>query len=73
MGQLVPMPARRDVAGGGVTEPLVKEERIAEHFDVTTRTVRRWREQGMPSHRSRNGARRYRVGECEGWWEQHIG
>lgn len=71
MGQVVRMPARRDSAGGAL-EPLVKEERIAEHFDATTRTVRRWRLAGMPSHKSRNGARRYRVSECDAWWHDNV-
>lgn len=62
------MPTRRD-AQGTVWEPLVREDRVAAEFAVTTRTVRRWRAQGMPSHRSPNGARRYRLSEVLAWWE----
>lgn len=64
MGEVVRLPQRHDAP----TEPFVKEDRVAAHFDVEPRTVRRWRVQGMPSHKSRNGARRYRVAECEAWW-----
>lgn len=51
----------------------MKEDRVAAHFDVEPRTVRRWRVQGMPSHKSRNGARRYRIAECEAWWHARNG
>jgi hypothetical protein len=50
-------------------EPWVSEEVMARHFSVSDRTVRRWRQQGMPS-RLIGGARRYRISECEAWHER---
>jgi phage terminase Nu1 subunit (DNA packaging protein) len=64
-GRLVVFPAReRD---GRAWEPWVDEPTIARHFGaVSTRTIRRWRKQGMPS-RMNGGRRQYRISECEAW------
>ncbi len=64
-GRVIAFPPRFD-AGGGVWEPWVDERVIARHFGTSARTIRRWRELGMPSRRF-GGARRYRVSECEAW------
>jgi hypothetical protein len=64
-GRVVLFPQRE--RGGRTWEPWVDETTIARHFGgVSTRTIRRWRAQGMPS-RLNGGRRQYRVGECEAW------
>jgi hypothetical protein len=53
--------------GGHVWEPWVDEYAVARHFGLkTTRTVRRWRKDGMPSELF-GGSRRYRISTCEAW------
>jgi hypothetical protein len=64
MGQVVRFPQRdRD---GRSWEAWVPEGAVAHHFAVSARTVRRWRNAGMPSERFQ-GSRRYRLSECERW------
>jgi hypothetical protein len=63
---VLPFPQRRN--DGEIWEPWVDESAIARHFDVSTRTVRRWRADDMPS-RLIGGSRRFRVSEVEGWHE----
>jgi hypothetical protein len=52
--------------GGELWEPWVSEAVIARHYDVSARTVRRWRAQRMPS-RLLGGSRRFRLSEVERW------
>lgn len=56
-------PKRRD---GAQWEPWLGEGAVARHFDVSPRTVRRWRAEGMPSRLFR-GSRRFRLSEIEHW------
>ena len=51
--------------GGG--EPWVTKARIAEYFQVSGRTVERWKQRGMPFHRL-GGTVRFRISEVESWW-----
>jgi phage terminase Nu1 subunit (DNA packaging protein) len=60
-------PQRRQ--DGEVWEPWLDEKAIARHFGASTRTVRRWMRDGMPS-RLIGGLRRYRLSQCEDWHEQ---
>jgi len=53
----------------GLWEPWVNEQVVAHHFGVSNRTVRRWRERGMPS-RLIGGSRRYRISACESWHDR---
>jgi hypothetical protein len=62
--QVIAFPARK--RGGGRWEPWVPESIVARHYDVSTRTVRRWREAGMPS-RMMGSSRRFRLSEIEAW------
>jgi hypothetical protein len=55
-----------DGLDGGVPERWVDERKVASHFGVSTRTIRRWRRAGMPSEKFR-GARRYRLGDVQRW------
>lgn len=48
-------------------EVFLTGKELAEHFDVSDRTVRRWRAEGMPSLKSDGGARRYPQDACEAW------
>lgn len=57
--------APSDPAGEQV-EPWLNEDAVGRHFGVSTRTVRRWRLQGMPS-RMLGGCRRFRLSEVERW------
>jgi hypothetical protein len=66
--RVIAFPARFD-ASGAAWEPWVDERTIARHFNASARTIRRWRELGMPS-RLFGGLRRYRVSECESWHER---
>jgi phage terminase Nu1 subunit (DNA packaging protein) len=52
------------------SEPWVKKERVAEHFDVSTRTVYRWVEAGCPIKRLRGGTLRFQIGVISDWLEQ---
>jgi hypothetical protein len=63
VGVVVSMPLRR---GEATSEPWMSERALALQFEVSTRTVRRWRASGMPS-RIFGGVRRYRLSECENW------
>ncbi len=62
--EVIAFPARR--RGGELWEPWVSEAVIARHYDVSERTVRRWRAQGMPS-RMLGGWRRFRLSQVESW------
>lgn len=64
-GELVPFPPRQRDAT--TWEPWVDEPTVARHFSVSTRTIRRWRDAGMPSRVLIGGARRYRLSACEAW------
>jgi hypothetical protein len=65
----VVVPLRRSSNGPGDWEPWVAEQAVARHYDVSTRTIRRWRAAGMPSQVF-GGVRRYRFSECELWHRQ---
>jgi hypothetical protein len=67
--QVIRFPGRRDDRGQ-TFEPWRDEDFIASHFDVSTRTVRRWRAEGMPSKLLGRSARRYRLTECERWHDE---
>ena len=42
------------------SEPWLNEATVGRHFGVSTRTIRRWRLEGMPS-RMLGGSRRFRL------------
>jgi hypothetical protein len=67
--QVIPFPQRRDESGE-TFEPWRDEKFIARHFNVSTRTVRRWRAEGMPSKLLGRSIRRYRLSECERWHDE---
>lgn len=56
---------RRDLT----TEPWVKKEAVAAHFDISTRTVYRWVDQGCPIKRLRGGTLRFQIRAIELWHE----
>lgn len=64
--RIIPFPERQ--RDGEVWEPWVDENRVAAHFGVSTRTVRRWRDAGMPSQ-AFGRSRRFRLTQCERWHE----
>jgi len=68
-GHGVVLAMRAPSSGSGVWEPWLDERAVASHYGVSTRTVRRWRADGMPS-RAFGGVRRYRLSECERWHQQ---
>lgn len=57
---------RRDLT----TEPWVKKERVAEHFDISTRTVYRWVEAGCPIKRLRGGTLRFQIAAISAWLDE---
>lgn len=50
----------------GGREPWVTGRRLAEHFQVSVRTVQRWKAQDLPCI-DRGGTVRYRISEAEAW------
>jgi hypothetical protein len=62
--QVIPFPPRQ--RGRERWEPWVTDAVVARHYDVSTRTVRRWRKAGMPSRMFRS-CRRFRLSEVEAW------
>lgn len=49
------------------SEPWVKKEKVAAHFDVSTRTVYRWVEAGCPIKTLRGGTLRFQIGAISDW------
>jgi|GEM_PF-2924911 len=47
-------------------EPWVTTKKLAEHLDVSERTIQRWTAEGMPCLRSRRTLR-YQVSACLAW------
>lgn len=43
---------------------------VADHFGVTTKTIERWRKKGMPSRKPPGQHRRYRISECDDWFQR---
>lgn len=70
-GVVVAFPDRHS-EDGERWEAWVGESAIARHFGVSSRTVRRWRGEGMPS-RLLGGSRRYRISQAEVWHERRAG
>lgn len=62
--RVIAFPTRQ--LGETAWEAWADEPTIARHFAVSDRTIRRWRDAGMPS-KLRGGSRRYRISECERW------
>lgn len=54
------------------TEPLVTLGELAGRLSVSTRTLRRWREHGMPTY-SVGATVRFRVSEVEAWMRGTTG
>lgn len=54
------------------TEPWVRKERVAEFFDVSTRTVYRWVQEGAPVKRLRGGTLRFQLGPLKDWVESRC-
>lgn len=67
-GQVIAFPARQ-APDGDPWEAWVDEPALARHLGVSTRTLRRWRQAGMPSRRM-GGTRRYRISVAEQWLQQ---
>jgi excisionase family DNA binding protein len=65
--RLVQFPLRR--LDGDRWEPWIDERALARYFGVSTRTVRRWRREGMPSRRV-GGGRRYRISLADVWLDR---
>ena len=63
---LMSLRSRRVGGGKRLWDSWVSEIVIARHYNVSARTVRRWRAQGMPS-RLLGGSRRFRLSEVESW------
>lgn len=47
-------------------EPWVNAKRVAEHFQVSTRTVQRWKGRGAPFLPA-GGSVRYKISALESW------
>lgn len=48
-------------------EEWVRKERVADYFDVSTRTVYRWVRQGCPIRRLPGGTLRFQIGPLRDW------
>lgn len=64
---VIPFPQRQ--VDGETWEPWIDEHALARHYGVSTRTVRRWRADGLPS-RLIGSCRRYRISDAEAWHTQ---
>jgi len=58
------------VRAHGIAEPWLSRRRLAEHFEVSERTLQRWQSEGMPAIR-RGRTVRYRASAVEAWLERH--
>jgi len=52
----------------GSGEPWLSRKRLADHFDVSERTIQRWQAAGMPRI-GRGHTVRYRASAVEAWLE----
>ncbi len=52
----------------GAGEPWLSRKRLAEHFEVSERTIQRWQADGMP-YIGRGHTVRYRASAVETWLE----
>lgn len=52
---------------GSGREPWRTKRQLAEHFQVSEKTVERWMTAGMPCLRGRGRTVRFQVAACEGW------
>lgn len=52
----------------GTGEPWLTRKRLAEHFEVSERTIQRWQAMGMPCI-ARGRTVRYRATAAEAWLE----
>jgi phage terminase Nu1 subunit (DNA packaging protein) len=59
-GRVIPFP-------GAAREPWVAKAQLAQHFDVSLKTVERWTADGMPCLRTGGRTVRYRISDCEAW------
>jgi phage terminase Nu1 subunit (DNA packaging protein) len=50
----------------GGREPWVTARRLADHFQVSVRTVQRWKARGLPCL-DVGGTVRYRISDAESW------
>lgn len=69
MGEVVELAAVRE-SRRGQEKPLTKAE-VAEHFQVSVRTVTRWMTAGLPHDKPyAGGSVRFRLSECEAWFRR---
>lgn len=54
---------------GMSTEPWIKKEELAAYFQVSTRTVYRWVNEGCPIRRLPGGSLRFQLGPVRDWIE----
>ena len=67
MGELVDLASAR---AKRQPESWVSKQEIADHYGVVPRTIDRWREDGMPcSKMYANSPVRFRISECDRWFE----
>ncbi len=52
----------------GTGEPWLPRKRLADHFEVSERTIQRWQAEGMPCI-GRGHTIRYRASAVEAWLE----
>jgi phage terminase Nu1 subunit (DNA packaging protein) len=60
IGDVIPFRPR------GRTEPWVTKAQLAQHVQVSAKTVERWVADGMPCLRSRRTVR-FQISACEAW------
>lgn len=68
MGHVVELAAVRDRQARGLQRPQTKAE-VAEHFAVSTRTISRWMERGLPFDKPfEGGSVRFDLRDCQDWF-----
>lgn len=60
---------QRRRAPAAADEPWVSKRKVAEHFGVSTRTIERWMDRGLPHDRpyGDRGHVRFKLGLCDDW------
>lgn len=68
MGQVLDLAAARERRGPR-TEPMLTKGEIASHFKVSTRTITRWMDKGLPFDKPfEGGSVRYSLRACDAWF-----
>lgn len=73
MGEVLDLAAARERRGPR-TESLLTKTEIAAHFSVSTRTITRWMDRGLPFEKPfESGSVRFSLHACDAWMRRRHG